>query len=265
MNQINTNDLNNRIAFLKKLLQQKEKQLQKAPQGLLNVARSGNRIQYYFKNSPKDKKRKYIKKSHQTLIRGLCQKDYDERILDTAQHELKLLTKLQTLYKKGSCESIYPNLIPERKTWVEPIELSDEEFVEKWTQEQYTPKAFREGIPELYTDYGERVRSKSEILIANALKKHHIPYRYEAPLYLTGIGTIHPDFTVLKIKERKIYYWEHLGKMDDPEYIESALQRIDMYEKNNIFTGDQLILSHETIQRPISSQKIEQLIQKYLK
>ena len=53
--------------------------------------------------------------------------------------------------------------------------------------------------------------------------------------------------------------------MDDPEYIENALQRIDMYEKNNIFTGDQLILSHETIQRPISSQKIEQLIQKYLK
>lgn len=265
MNHLKTSDIDERIAFLQELLQRKKKEIQKAPKGLLNVARKENRIQYYFKSSSKDKVRKYLKKSQNSLIKALCQKDYDERIVDAAEKELSHLIKLQNDYKRGNCEAIYQKLIPERRKWVEPIELSDEEFVAQWLEQDYPRKTFRDGTPEYYTDNGERVRSKSEILIANALKKNGIPYRYEAPLYLNGLGTIHPDFTVLNVRERKEYYWEHLGKMDEPEYIENALQRIDSYEKNNIFPGSQLILSHETLHNPINSRTIEKMIVQYLK
>lgn len=86
----------------------------------------------------------------------------------------------------------------------------------------------------------------------------------KAPLHLNGYGTIHPDFTVLNVKERKEYYWEHMGKMDEPEYIEKALQRINAYEKNDIFPGNRLILSHETLKYPINSRNIEKLIFQYL-
>lgn len=265
MNNLKMNEIDDRIIFLQSLIEKKRKEIKKAPKGILNVAHTGNRIQYYFKNSSKDKARKYLRKSQWMLIKALCQKDYDERVVEAAEKELNYLTKLQNHYTKGKCEAIYGKLILERREWIEPIELPDEEFVTEWLQQDYSRKPFRENTPEYYTDNGERVRSKSEIFIANTLKKHNIPYRYEAPLYLNGIGKIYPDFTVLNVKERKEYYWEHMGRMDDPEYIEQALRRIDAYEKNNIFPGDKLILSHETLQYPIDLRNIERLIFQYLK
>ena len=108
------------------------------------------------------------------------------------------------------------------------------------------------------------MRSKTEILIANALNKFGIPYHYECPLYLEGYGIVHPDFTALNIRLRKLYYWEHNGMMDDPDYLENALYRITMYEKNDIYPGDKLIITHETSTRPINSKSIEAMIQKFL-
>lgn len=264
MNYLKKNDIDERIVFLQGIVQQKQKEIKKAPKGILNVVRAGNRTQYYFKNSSKDKARKYLNKHKTSLIKALCQKDYDERVVKAAEKELNYLMKLQKYYKEGKCETIYQKLMPERREWVVPIELTDDEFVEDWLSQDYPQKTFRDGAPEYYTDNGERVRSKSEILIGNALKKHNIPYRYEAPLYLNGIGTIHPDFTVLNVKERRVYYWEHMGKMDDSEYIENALERINAYQKNNIFPGRQLILSHETMQNPINVRNIEKMILQYL-
>ena len=175
------------------------------------------------------------------------------------------MIRIQKLYEKGICEDMYKKLIPERQEWVVPIVSSDEDFIAEWLNKEYQKKGFREDMPEYYTDNGERVRSKSEILIANALKKHNVPYRYEAPLYLNGYGTIHPDFIVLNVRERKEYYWEHLGKMDETEYVERALQRIHAYEKNDIFLGKKLIVTHETLRYPLNTQDIERVIVRYLK
>lgn len=265
MNNLKLDEIDERILFLQNLVEKKKVEVVRAPRGLINIAHSGNRVQYYFKQSSKDRVRKYLNKNQAALIKSLCQKDYDERVLDTAERELNHLKRLQNLYKKGICEDVYGKIMSERKKWIIPIELSDEDFILEWLNKDYPSKGFRDNTPEYYTDNGERVRSKSEILIANALKKHSVPYRYEAPLYLNGYGTIHPDFTVLNVKERKEYYWEHLGKMDEPEYIEQALQRIAAYEKNDIFPGDKLILSHETFKYPINSRNIEKIISKYLK
>lgn len=108
------------------------------------------------------------------------------------------------------------------------------------------------------------MRSKTEILIANALNKHGIPYHYEKPLYLDGYGTIHPDFTVLNVRLRKEFYWEHMGLMDDVDYAEKALQRITAYEKNGYFPGTELILTHETQKYPMDSRLIDKMIRRYL-
>lgn len=87
------------------------------------------------------------------------------------------------------------------------------------------------------------------------------PYRYECPLQLK----VYPDFTVLNVKERKEIYWEHLGMMDDLDYVENALRKITLYEKNGIFTGDSLILTYETKKNPINQKVVRGMIQRYLK
>ena len=186
-------------------------------------------------------------------------------LLETALKELKCLEYLTKKYPEQTCEEVFERLNEERKKYVVPLEVPEDIFVEEWENEQYVRKGFDEGFPEYYTQRGERVRSKSEILIANALYMHGIPYKYEQSLYLKGYGTIHPDFTILNVRSRKEIYWEHLGKMDDAEYVEDNLRKIEAYEKNGCFLGDKLILSYETFKRPLNSRAIERMILKYLK
>jgi hypothetical protein len=231
----------------------------------VNIHKAGGRVQYYYKKSSDDKVRRYLKESEKKLVKKLCQKDYDQRVLASAQKELKLLEKFQKIYEGQICEEIYESLNEHRQIFVDPIWLPDEKFVENWESVRYQAMGFKETSPEYYTDKGERVRSKSEILIANALKKHNITYRYEYALGLKGDITLHPDFTVLNVRKRQELYWEHFGMMDDPQYVESAMKKIETYEKNGIFPGETLIMTFESKGNPINQSTVKLLIEKYMK
>lgn len=96
------------------------------------------------------------------------------------------------------------------------------------------------------------------------MNKEGVPYRYEFPIHLNGIGKVYPDFTVLNKRERKEMHWEHLGMMDDPDYAEKAVRKIEMYQNNGFFPGDKLILTYETKMNPINPQTVMLIIQRYL-
>lgn len=258
-------NINQRNAALRRIIQEKEDALSKSPEGVLNITKSGNRVQYYFKEDASAVKKKYLKKSEWNLVEALCQKEYDQKVLLAAQKEQKQLDKLIKHYPERTYEHVYDELDSQSKKYVNPIVMPEEEYIANWEQVLYKKKGFGENVPEYYTDKGERVRSKTEILIANALNKYNVPYRYECPLYLQGYGWIHPDFMVLNVRLRKEFYWEHMGMMDDPDYLEDAFYRISMYEKNDIFPGTHLILTYETQKHPIHSKNIEKIILQYLK
>lgn len=105
--------------------------------------------------------------------------------------------------------------------------------------------------------------------IEQIYKKEHIvrqgiEYKYECPIYLKGMGTIYPDFTFLSRKTEKEIYWEHCGMMDSPEYARNMVRKIDVYENKGIFSGERLILTYETEQSILSTEKIVQMVDKYL-
>ena len=133
----------------------------------------------------------------------------------------------------------------------------------EWLTEEYIRKPFSEGVQEHYTLKNERVRSKSEAMIADALNMAGIPYKYECPLVIGG-RLIHPDFTILRVYDRKIMYWEHLGMMDDIDYRNNAFSRIHEYEMNGIFPGDCLIVTQETGGRQLNNRDINLMIRHYL-
>ena len=258
-------EITRRIEKLKEIICSKEAALSHAPKGVINIAANNSRIQYLYKEHSSSKHRKYLKLEEELLVHALCQKDYDEKVLQAARKELKSLEYAIKNFPRYTCEDIYKHLNIHRQKHVKPIILPDEVFIQQWEQADYPKMGFLDDYPEYYTDKEERVRSKTEIFIANALNKHNIPYRYECPLYLNGYGTIHPDFTVLNVRLRKEIYWEHMGMMDDPDYAEKALLKIETYQKNDIFPGDKLILSHETSRHPLNSKMIEMIILRYLK
>lgn len=57
------------------------------------------------------------------------------------------------------------------------------------------------------------VRSKSEVIVADALHDLGLHYQYEAPLAFPGELPRHPDFTIQRPGSPPIY-WEHLGMLD---------------------------------------------------
>lgn len=246
------------------VIQQKKKALEHVQQGILNVHVFEDKAHFYYKESSDAKVRKYLKNSEKDLVRALCQKDYDQRVLAAAQKEWRQLEKLKKLYEKPTYEEILETLNLHRQPYINPVRLSDEDFVKQWEEVAYEGKKFAEGIPEYYTDKGERVRSKSEILIADMLGRKKIPYRYEAPLHLKGYGTVYPDFTILDVKTRKEWYLEHLGMMDDPAYAEKAIRKIETYEKNGIYAGKNLILTYETRKTPLNPKVVKALLETYL-
>lgn len=256
--------------------------LQKRKEELIRIRTDAvNRLRKLkYKGSPKYRVRLAVKKnqiyvmSQEGTEKYLSQKDLDKaeqiatfdylnEVIKRIDNELKLIERVLPLLAKPTPESYYESLNQARQKLIVPIVPTDAQFVHDWLSQPYIGGTFEEDESEFYTDKNERVRSKSEILIANALAKHGVPYKYECPLTLKGIGRIRPDFTVLNVKRRKIMYWEHLGKMDDADYVRKNTFRINCYEKNGYFHGDSLITTWETSTLPIDVKLVDQIIKHY--
>lgn len=253
-----------RQSYLTYLKEEKEKALKTAPEGYLRICSHGNRTQYYKREDSKDFNGAYIRDSDVKLARRLAQKEYDKKVLSSTEKELQAIKKYLSSAPSVSPEQIYENLHKERKKIVVPIEKPLEEYVQEWESVSYRGKTFEEGAPQMYTAKGERVRSKSEVIIADSLYREGIPYRYECPLYLEGGTVFYPDFTVLNAEMRKEMYWEHFGLMDDAEYVEGAIYKLMVYEQNGIFLGKNLILTYETKKCPLNQRRIKECIRQYL-
>ncbi len=247
-----------------------QKGLGKAPEGSLLVDDSKNGIHYYWRKTAADKKGVYLGKDDQEQIRALAQKDYEVRLLKSAEKEKALLERIQARCDKrgmqgsGVLDLVYENLSDARKELVEPYKLSNDEYARRWQLEEYAGNSHPFGSYSLFTRSGVRVRSKSEVLIADALEAAGVPYKYERPLNLGGYNPVYPDFTVLNKHTRAEYYWEHFGGMDDAEYREGMVHKLNSYVLAGIFPGEQLLTTYETSETPLDTRVIRGLIEKYL-
>lgn len=263
------------MSYLKEALLKKEKELnniiekaevslQDAPKGKLRIAYDGVTPRYYYRSQELDgpfRTGKYIRKENQQFAYRLAQRDYDQKLLETAEKQQKAIQKLMKSYDEDDLEQVYAQMNPYRQEIVTPRVISNQLFAEQWEHVEFQGKTFANGTPEIYTEKGERVRSKSEKIIADMLYRRGIPYRYECPIPLREIGTVYPDFTILNLKKRQEVYWEHLGMMDNSEYCERALYKLNCYIKNGICLGDRLLISYETLKRPLETAVIERIIE----
>lgn len=115
--------------------------------------------------------------------------------------------------------------------------MSREEKIRRFEGEAYESKPIDDERNEFYTNKGERVRSKSEKIIADHFERRGILYRYEKPLYLM---------------------------MDDSVYYNATLRKLDIYEKNDILLERDLLVFHETGKRALNMKNVDKYIQQYL-
>ncbi|MBR6527183.1 MAG: hypothetical protein IKT45_04490 [Lachnospiraceae bacterium] len=250
-------------ARLQEIVQIVKERLKGAPEGKLRISKSHGYPQYYRCMGEK-KGGQYIAKEKEDLIQRLAQKTSDEKVLRMAEKRLDQIKKLTESYEEDEISKIYLKENEERQKLILPVEQTWEQILKEWISEKYEGKEFQEGTSVILTEKGERVRSKSEKIMADHFFHHGIEYKYECPLHLKGTGIVYPDFTFLSKRTGQEIYWEHCGMVDSPTYARSMVRKINAYERNGIFSGERLILTYETEQTILNTEKIEQMIQKYL-
>ena len=256
--------LTDRHAYLIRLEHDLDKALSKAPEGTLRINRCRNNLQYYIRRSAEESNGTYIPVRQRDLVLQLAQKAYNKKASSMISEEISAIEHFLKDYPDTVIEDLYDMLNPDRQPLVRPLAETDEMFLQRWKDVPEMEGAGFDITSDLYTEKGERVRSKSEVLIANLLYKHDIPYRYEQPLYLDGLDTVYPDFTILNVKRRKEYVWEHCGRMDDPGYAERTVEKITNYGMNGYYPGENLILTFETAGQPLNLKLIAGITEKYL-
>lgn len=259
-------DLRNRLFFLKKLKTEAEKSLsENILEGYLKINKTAKYPKVYLISKETKPHGKYLGKENNKVIRRYCQRDYARKILRESK---VLIETIEVFLKKLPPELIsesLENFLAEkhliRNQYLEKKILSDEEYTEAWQKVAYKGKPFLDEISEFYTDRGERVRSKSEMLIANKLNSLGIPYRYEFPYKMRDrFGfriKVYPDFTILEKDTRKEIILEHFGRMDDSEYVSHTLDKLTLYGRNGIFPGKDFIFTTETSRRPFDMRLFE--------
>lgn len=255
-----------KLEELNLLLKQIQAEQNGLPEGKLSYSSWKNTAQYYY-ISPSDKKRKYLSKTKKdglSLITKLAQKDYNSRFMKTIKKQISALNNFLENYKPAESKQVFLKLNKKQKPFVTNYTLSQEEYTNRWLSTPYEPKPFKTDTPKHFTTQGLQVRSKSEVLIAEFLYKNKIPFKYEQPLILNGTEIIHPDFTCLNPRTRKEYIWEHLGMMDNTDYLNKTLTRLELYNQNGYFQGKNLLTTMESPQHPLNAKIINRIIKEYL-
>lgn len=203
----------------------------------------------------------YIPKNRQALAEALAAKKYFTR----ANKDLRRKLQGVTHYLKTNDPDLdeAPKLLApasKYKSLLTNLFVPSNPVLASWSRAPYNRNTRYPHQLKYETVGGLRVRSKSEAMIVYMLSQYQIPFRYEETLTLSGCA-IHPDFTLRHPETGEILYWEHCGRMDQPQYRSSFYHKIQLYMENGILPPSKLILTWEDNENPLSVSEVRHQIE----
>ncbi|SHL36788.1 hypothetical protein [Fibrobacter sp. UWEL] len=228
----------------------------------LRILQKKNSFQYYVIPKGDNSNGIYLHAKQISKAATIAQFDYNQKVIDLMKRDVKTLQSFLNSYHPEKYDQAFSTLNPGRKQILNPIRYPDEEYVKRWCDVPYEGLSFHNEHNEYFTDKGIRVRSKSEMIIANKLSKAGVPFRYEAPVIFETPRHIkfHPDFTCLNVRTRKEIIWEHFGIMDDPDYANETLQKIGLFAANGYRLGDNFLATFENGRTTLSLHQVAQYV-----
>lgn len=112
-----------------------------------------------------------------------------------------------------------------------------------WADEPYEKSDYMPERRRFMTSGGFRVRSKSEQHIVEQLLNYGVPFRYEQVINI-GDFSYSADFT-FRDRTLKMFYWEHAGMMDDPNYVSRHRRKMRSFESIDIVPWKNLIITYD--------------------
>lgn len=233
-------------------------------EGTLCVMKHKGVPQFYHRLKIKGKiERIYLPRTEKTLIRKLAEKKFFPKCQRKTNKRLKQFNAILKDFENNELELLYEKLNPAVKEYINPVVLPYRNYVEEWKKEEYIGRNFHSQDRVIYTENGERVRSKSERNLADIFKANGILYKYERPMKLNSI-IVYPDFTFVCPITRREIIWEHFGMMDNPEYAIQACRKISMYANNGFLIGERLIVTFENSREDLDFKIVKELINRHL-
>ena len=218
--------------------------------------------QYYLEGD--DSPRTYVKKENLATVQAIVQHEYDERVMKELRNTKYRIDRFLRQYDMDAIEDVYNKLCNARKVLVTPIIEPDELFIQSWKQKHPGQQNDYPATGTYLTEQGEKVRSKSEKILADVFLKYGIPYVYEPQLCLENGKCFYPDFVLLNVRTRKTIYWEHFGLITDGTYASKAMQKLQAYEGDGLIVGENLVFSMESEEKLLDVRQVEEKIEKYL-
>lgn len=253
-------EMNQRIAELKMAIKKAEQEEGTFPEGRLRVSVTKRQKRYYNMKKAGDTVGEYIPMAEIEYVRKLAQKEYNKNFLLKAKDELSFLKRSIRSIKVKDADTAYTRLSEGRKELISPYMLTDELYAKKWEIKPYKTNTYMAERKIYDTKKGDKVRSKSEAMLADMFFDLEIPYHYEQALNLQQGGVRYPDFTLLKVSTREVVYFEHFGLLDDEEYRNGSLQKLDEYRANGIYPGKNLLFTYETVENPLDIKGIRKMM-----
>lgn len=240
-------------------------ELSQLPEGELMITEQ-NGTRKYLQRIPakgnRKKERRYGVKRDKERLDGLVRKEYVTKALRTLEHDIHTLEMAVKRYRPSDENTIMDGFTARYPELTEGIYASGTD-IEKWKSDyERAEDYYPEDLKQLAVD-GTRRRSLGELIIGARLDHYGIPYRFEAEIGHPDIPYV-PDFTIIRPRDGKTIYWEHLGKVNDQEYLNNNKHKFDVYERYGIVPWDNLIISFSQWDYGINEKLIDCLIQGWL-
>ena len=113
-----------------------------APDGNLRIAKNGEIVQYYHVAEKGDSQGKYLHKAQREYVCKLAQNNYDRKILREVCKEIKAIDAFLKAYNPEKLGLLYDKMNDMRKELVQPLYLSDEEYLRRWQEASYKSNPF---------------------------------------------------------------------------------------------------------------------------
>lgn len=248
---------------LEKELQKSKTFLESAPEGALICQKTPHGVRWMQKQEVNGT-RKYISQKNRNLAEQLALKKYHTYKIQEISEELKALNAYLKYHKENPSKAALKilNAVGFQEL-LEPVLFSLSDELEQWSHDSYQQNPFYPEQRNIKTLSGQKVRSKSEALIAIKLTEFGIPFHYEEALPLEE-KVYYLDFTLRHPETGKFFYWEHFGMMDNPSYAQKAADKIASYATHGIFPFVNFFMTFESKDHPLDLEQVEALIQYYL-
>ncbi|MBP3895404.1 MAG: hypothetical protein J6D07_02955 [Mogibacterium sp.] len=254
---------------IKKQLEEKQadliREMKELPEGSLLVYEKRGR-NYYCQRLKKEGNRKKERRiaitNNPEMIFALTRKRYIESALDILDKDIDVLEQTITDYVPADETSVMVNFISKYPELERGIHFGKGD-PEAWTANHIPAQDLYSEDLKSISQAGEKMRSGAEMYIASRLDHFGMPYKYEASTGIPDISYI-PDFTIMRPRDRKIIYWEHLGKINDREYVQNNIHKLSVYIEYGICPWDNLILTYNNNSGGFDGRLIDSMINGWL-